>query len=133
MFASTTKREIAVGEETLTIRKLSAHRLEEAQLVRQYAVADITKRMGGELVRVWREEPDKLKVEEPRTEAEEKNARNASYDRLTVLTYGIDSWTVGPKVTREKLEDLDEPTVQLLFEAILDLTFEDGESRKKDS
>ena len=95
--------------------------------------ADITKRMGGDLMRLFREDAGKLKVEAPQTEAERKSARNAGYDRLTVLTYGIDSWTVGPKVTRERIEDLDEPTVQLLFEAILDLTFEDTESRKKDS
>lgn len=129
MFASTTKRDIAIGAETVTIRKLSAHRLGEAQLVRQKALIDLSKTLGG--LNVSREDLEKFRGQE-QTEEEKKRTRNALYDRLSVLKYGIHSWSVGDQVTNELVEDLDQPTAQRLFEEILDLTFEDTETRKKD-
>lgn len=124
MFASKVTKEIAVGDERVMLRKLSGAQLDEASKVRQFAVAQVTRQMGAELLKAFRETPA---VESEQDEAARRQARYLSYDRLTVLKMGIVWWSVDEKPTAEKIADLDEPTMQRLFEEILDLSFQTPE------
>lgn len=131
MFASKTTRAIGFGDVTVTIRKLSAVRLEEALRARQKALGEIAKNLGK--LELSQEALEQFKTKpESQTEDEKKEARNSLYDRMTVLRYGIESWTAADSVTPELLDDLEEPVARRLFEQIMDLTFEDEETRKKD-
>ena len=118
MFASKTTKEIQVGEHTVSIVKLSAIRLEAAQFARMRELAPLVANLppGGRDL--------------PEDEGSRKRARYGSYDPQLVLRHGVKTID-GKKPLDSDLEDLDQSSSELIREAILDLTLESPEERKK--
>ncbi len=139
MFASNVKKQVEIQDGdslvSVTIRKLSARILTKAAETRQRQSMAASKELGGELIKVFREDaqqkagvasdekkPEELSSEEKAKAAEDKReAQYALYDRDEILTKGIDSWTAPVKV-KDGVEDLDEETAEKLHREILDMS-----------
>jgi len=119
MFASKITKEVEVGDERVTVRKLSYAALDRAREVRARDGAVSLRNYGGELVKVFRSE--EFAEAKAKQAADPRAARYNAFDRGTVLVAGIASWTVGD-VTPERIGDLDDESAQLIFEAIVDLS-----------
>ncbi len=132
MFASRTKKQITVGEGAesgvVTIRKLSARSLEKAREARQAVAAKMTSTFGPDMIKAFRDaakDPERAAApQDPR------EVKYGEYDRATVLTQGVESWTFKEPLI-EGLEDLDEPTAELLFHEIVDLSDPPKEEREE--
>ena len=126
MFASEVRKDIEVGPERVTIRKLSARSLEKARDAKNAGMAASLKAMGGDVVKAMRPENVELLQEELRARRENpeqaRRARYEQFDRAMILTMGVHSWTAQRKLDSDALEDLDEETSRVLHEAILDLS-----------
>jgi len=126
MFASRVKKTIEVNDGTdkgsVVIRKLSARSLERAREARQMSAAKLTTSFGPDMIKAFRE--TNKEVAAAPVVAGSKEAREttyASYDRDTVLTQGVESWTFKENLV-DGLNDLDEPIAEMLFHAIIDLS-----------
>lgn len=123
MFASTKLQEVAFGDERVTVKKLNHVALTAAREEKGRQQIRGLRDLGGDLLKVIREENKNQKAaEESPDEATARKARYDAHDRRTVLLSGVVSWTMGPQVTVEKLDDLEEDVAQKLFEAIVDLS-----------
>jgi hypothetical protein len=128
MFASRHKKTIVVKDDdgvdrNIVIAKLSARSLELASDQRQIAVSRVSRQMGAEMLRAFRDQ----RLEEPKDPKEKRKSRLQSYDRETVLMQGIDSWDIlgpdGKPLPKEKgIADFDEETAQYVFTEIMDLS-----------
>lgn len=136
MFAKLEQRDVKVGEETVTIRKLSGKVLGRARVARRADQVQSMRDIGADLIKAFREGRDAAKEEReaaraasvapPEPSAEElAKARRLTfddYDREIVLTAGIVRWTAKVAVNAESIGDLDEETAKLLSDEILDLS-----------
>jgi len=122
MFASRTKKQIAVSDEdvegTVTIRKLSARSLEKAREAKQLSVVQLSTKFGPDIMKMYREAAKERGEVVP---TDPNVIRYAQYERELVLTQGVESWTF-PEKLEEGLADLDESTAELLFREIIDLS-----------
>jgi len=135
MFASRVTKQIEIKDGAdkgfVTIRKLSAKSLEKAREARQMAAAALTSKFGADLIRAFREtNKEEREAQVVEVAVVDPNARYAEFDRDTVLTQGVVSWTFKDSL-REGLADLDEPTAELLFHAIVDLSAPSTEEAAK--
>jgi hypothetical protein len=124
MFAASVKKQVPVDDGrdkgVVTIRKLSARSLDKAREARQIAAAALTSKFDPNILKVYREtgrQPD----------SDAPVDKYAAYDRDAVLQAGIDSWTFDVSI-EEGLKDIDEPTAELLFHEIIDLSDPTGAS-----
>lgn len=102
----------------VTIRKLSARSLEKAKEARQISVVQLSTKLGPDVMKLYRDTREERPLEAVVDPAVQ---RYGQYDRDTVLTQGVESWTFDiPK--EEGLIDLDEPAAELLFHEIIDLS-----------
>jgi hypothetical protein len=134
MFAKQITKDVQVGEETVTIRKLSGKSLQKARESKRSETVQNMRDLGAEMIRAFREEREKLKevkaealpipAKEPTKEELEKARKESfnEYDRDTVLVQGIARWTAKVPVNPENIADLDEETAVLLHNEILDLS-----------
>jgi hypothetical protein len=135
MFAKTVTKDVEIGDEIVTVRKLSGKKLQQAREVKRGEQVQNMRDLGAEMIRAFREERDKqtvaLKAEALPIPAKEltleelTKARKDSfseYDRDTVLVAGISKWTHKNPVNPENIADLDEETAQKLHSEILDLS-----------
>ena len=111
------------GEEhTAIIRKLSHKQLRNAAKARQSEGVGFMREMGGELLKALRDvDTDKVKKIE---EAQEANVSN--YDRDSLLTEGVISWSYDGKLPGA-LDELDEPTAKFLANEVFE--FSRGETK----
>jgi hypothetical protein len=115
MFAAKIAKTFDYADGTVTVRKLSALQLEECATARQVAVSRNVKAMGPEILVALREAGSSTpKTPKPETPEE----KWTSYDRATVLHLGVTAWSFGP-VTRELLDDLDEPAADRIFREVM--------------
>lgn len=127
MFASLVKETVAVGDNTVIIRKLSALSLEKAIEQKQISVALISQRLGSEMIKAFQDRAKKAEeTAAPATPAVPAAfEKHSMYDRSTVLVAGIHSWS-GPDCREDPsvktIGDLDEETAELLFHKILSLS-----------
>jgi hypothetical protein len=127
MFASSVKSTVEIGEVSVIIRKLSARSLEKAADARQGAAVASAKQFGAEMLKALQDvkTPDAGAIVPAAQSLEaQRKGRYNLYDRASVLTAGVVSWT-GPDTLPELaagIQDLDEGTAQQLHEAILDLS-----------
>jgi len=126
MFASKITKQIEVedGAEkgTVTIRKLSARSLDKAREARQLAAASVATKFGPELMKSFREAAAEKREAAPAAAEPAVDARYGEFDRTLVLTQGVASWTFIVPLAAG-LEDLDEGAAELLFHAIIDLSY----------
>lgn len=134
MFAKQVTKDVEVGEEIVTIRKLSGKKLQLAREVRRGEQVSNMRELGAEMIRAFREEKEKMAAakpealpipaQEPSLEEKQKARRDSfsEYDRDTVLVSGIAKWTAKVPVNPENIADLDEETAQKLHDEILDLS-----------
>jgi len=115
MFASDTKRDVPVGDVTVTVRKLSGRSLEKASEAQSISAATVTRSFGPEVMKVLRE------GRAEQTPEQRTASRYQAYDRQSVLVAGIMRWT-SPVPLAQGIDDLDEESAELLFRAILDLS-----------
>ena len=111
------------GETTgqVTIRKLSARSLDKAREARQIAAAQLTAKMGPEMISAFRD-ASKDKGEKPVVSAEDNpDVRYQVYERAHILSAGVTSWTFEVDL-KEGIEDLDEESAEFLFREIIDLS-----------
>jgi len=116
MFASQVTKEIQIDNGTVRIRKLSARSLEKASEARQTSAALLTRSFGGEVLKALRDDSAVAEAQKAKVAN-----RYGSYDRHTVLTQGIMSWSFAEKL-EAGIEDLDEEAAETLSHAILDLS-----------
>ena len=132
MFASKTRKDIKVGQETITIRKLSGYQLDLAKQEQDIIQAGSLRRMGGEILTALRsDEVTKVasNLKKKGTTPDDK-LKYIVYHRNTVLHHGIVAWSAG-EVTDEQIRDLEEGVTQKVFEAIVDLTLPSKEEREE--
>lgn len=135
MFAKQVTKDVEVGSEIVTIRKLSGVSLQKAREAKRVEQVQNMREIGAEMIRAFREErekaaaatrPDALPIpaKEPTIEELQKARKESftEYDRNTVLVAGIARWTAKVPVNPENIADLDEETAQLLHNEILDLS-----------
>ena len=125
MFASRVTKDVTISGEDgsddviVTIQKLSARSLDNAQTQRHIALGQTARGLGADVLQTIRDIPDKVETE--KTPEELRTARYGSYDRDSVLISGIVRWTA--EITLDKgVGDLDEETATTLFHEILDLS-----------
>jgi len=131
MFASDVKSTVAVDGGEVVIRKLSARSLEKASEARQAAVAATTRNLGKDMLELIRSSDGPN-----RPAPDPAVSRYGAYDRFTVLTQGVVSWSFDRKVDQASLDDLDEGAAEKLFRAIVDLsvpTREQSEASEKNA
>jgi hypothetical protein len=140
MFAKQITKEVAVGPETVTIRKLSGRSLQKAREAQRSTQVQNVREIGPEMIKAFRAEraeadaaaakPEEAPIVELTQEDLDK-ARKASFaefDRDVVLVAGIVSWTAKDAknkaipVNEANIGELDEETSQLLHDEILDLS-----------
>lgn len=126
MFASQVKKVVDVPDTDpvvrVTIRKLNHRSLDKARQARRGEDIAETRSLGGDLFRAITEfREGKLDDELAQRRKDKRDARYREFDRDTVLQAGIESWTAAEKVT-DGIGDLDEPTADFLFRAIVDLS-----------
>lgn len=130
MFASfkTNTVEIPDGDATVTvtITALNWKRLREAADVQSSAAMALAAKAPAEMMKTWGDAATaKAQAEEKSgvtVERDDPSARYKLYDRETVLLRGIREWTAKLAVSKESIEDLDEPAADTLHRAILDLS-----------
>ena len=130
MFASQVRSTVDLEDSVqVVIRKLSAKTLDKAREAKQMAFAASARAYGADMMKVLRdasaqdiEAAEKRRAEALAKENASGDSRFAGYDRDVVLTAGIVSWNVEPKVSPDSVADLDEPTAGKLFKAILELS-----------
>ena len=104
---------------TVTIRQLSGRAKERCQQATLAKAADMMQRVGGAAVfDPIRQNGGEDKVREQ----VEDHDPTAAYDRDQVLLDGVVSWTADEPVTADTLADLEDPTSDLLFREILQLS-----------
>ncbi len=121
VFASQHKQEITVGDLAVIIRKLSGKSLRAAREVRTMSDAKSTRAIGGEVLKALNEDREEREQKRKPTLKQRKAARLALYDRDDILRRGVDSWSDGRSIL-DGLDDLDEPSSQTLYEAIIELS-----------
>ncbi len=127
MFASSIKKDLSFGDDSIQIRKLSGYQLD---LARDEAAAKNIgqlRRLGGELVvamnsNEMNEAAKKIKEKKAEKKENDPKAKYEDFDRMTSLKQGIITFGAGRPSTDELIRDLDEETAQTTFEAIIDLT-----------
>jgi hypothetical protein len=134
MFAKQVTKDVAVGEEIVTVRKLSGKTLQKARDARRVEQVQNMRDIGAEMIKAFREEREKvaqarpealpIPAKEPTKEELEKARKDsfADYDRDTVLVAGVVRWTAKVPVNSENIADLDEESATLLHNEILDLS-----------
>lgn len=129
MFASRVTKQVILTDEsgeavTVTIRKLSGGSLEKAAQAHQGQSLSNLRHMGGEIAQAFRQPIDfslMKQLEKQKTPEEQRREQYDQYDRTAILRAGVQSWT--SKVDVETgVDDLDEATMKLLFEEILELS-----------
>jgi hypothetical protein len=121
VFASQFKEKVVVGDLEVIIRKLSGKSLRAGREVRTMVDAKSTRAIGGEVLKALNEDREEREARKKPTLKQRKAQRLALYDRDDILRRGVDSWSDGRSIL-DGLDDLDEPSSQTLFEAILDLS-----------
>jgi len=111
---------------TVTIRKLSARSLDKAREQRQIAAAQLTSKMGPDMVKAFRDVAKEREAEAETAASSEvpeidPDTRYASYDRDHILRAGITSWSFDEKL-EDGIDDLDEPSAGMLYKEIVDLS-----------
>ena len=104
---------------TVTIRQLSGRAKERCQQATLAKAADMMQRVGGAAVF---DQIRQLGGEDKVREQVEDHDPTAAYDRDQVLLDGVVSWTADEPVTADTLADLEDPTSDLLFREILQLS-----------
>lgn len=130
MFASGVTRNISIGEETVVIQKMSGFQLEKASQIQTQKAVDQSKQLGGELLAAIRDPDAATRLQEQRdkmTQKQKRQARYDTYDRKHILKKGIRGWSCKKEdgsalPTTEGIEDLDQPTADMLFHEIVDLS-----------
>jgi hypothetical protein len=129
MLAYRTRKDVTIGSEVFTIRKLSGSSLEKASAARRINSIREAAALGREALAAFKEASAARNREKPQepTPEEKKRARYALYDRDSVLLSGIDAWTLKDEKGRlehiaENVLDLPEEIAQELHEAIVDLS-----------
>ena len=111
-------------ETEVTIKALSWKKLKDAQRAQQTEGIEFMRAVGAELLKALREgDADKVKSIE-----QQQEANITSYDRSTLLTKGLVSWTYDIEVSPESIEELDEKTAAFLAQAIFDFSRGDTEN-----
>jgi len=129
MFTKKITKEVAIEEDgkttgTVIIRKLSAKSLGKIREQKQIASFQLTAKMGSDMIKAFRQTAsERAELDKLSTHAAEERPedRYAQYDRDTTLERGIVSWSFDETI-KEGLEDMDEPSSELLFRAIIDLS-----------
>ena len=106
---------------TVTIRQLSGRAKERCQQATLAKAADMMQRVGGAAVF---DQIRQMGGEDKVREQVEDHDPTAAYDRDQVLLDGVVSWTADEPVTADTLADLEDPTSDLLFREILQLSKE---------
>jgi len=134
MFAKQITKDVEVGTEIVTVRKLSGKTLQKAREAKRSEQVSNMRELGAEMIRAFREEREKLAAvkpealpippKEPTREELEKTRKDSfsEYDRDTVLVAGISKWTAKVPVSPENIADLDEESATKLHNEILDLS-----------
>ena len=104
---------------TVTIRQLSGRAKERCQQATLAKAADMMQRVGGAAVF---DQIRQMGGEDKVREQVEDHDPTAAYDRDQVLLDGVVSWTADEPVTADTLADLEDPTSDLLFREILQLS-----------
>ena len=104
---------------TVTIRQLSGRAKERCQQATLAKAADMMQRVGGAAVF---DQIRQMGGEDKVREQVEDHDPTAAYDRDQVLLDGVVSWTADAPVTADTLADLEDPTSDLLFREILQLS-----------
>ena len=104
---------------TVTIRQLSGRAKERCQQATLAKAADMMQRVGGAAVF---DQIRQMGGEDKGREQGEDHDPTAAYDRDQVLLDGVVSWTADEPVTADTLADLEDPTSDLLFREILQLS-----------
>jgi hypothetical protein len=118
-------KEVETGGETFTIRKLSWKSLARAKQASQVEAASNMKQLGAELLKAMQSsaaDQARASIEAKKADPEERRkAHYGQYDMGAILTAGV----VRRGDTSIKLgetDDLDKPTADALFGAIVDLS-----------
>ena len=139
MFAREVVKDVEVGKEIVTIRKLSGKTLQKARDAKRGEQVQNMREMGAEMIKAFREEREKIvaatstntvpealpiPAKEPTTEEKIKARKDSfsEYDRDQVLVAGIAKWTAAVPVNTDNIAELDEESADLLHEEILDLS-----------
>jgi hypothetical protein len=136
MFAKQIQKDVKVGDETVTVRKLSGKTLNAARASRRAEQVQSMRDIGADLIKAFREGRDVAKEEReaakvaatapadptPDMLAKARKATFDDYDRDVVLVAGIVRWTAKTPCTPENIGDLDEESRLLLSDEILDLS-----------
>ena len=118
MFASVTTSDVVIGEYTVKVRKLSYSQLAKALDARQIAAAKMVTQLGPDMMKIFREQAAGAKSDDkPKSRADVYG----NYDVMTVLKYGIVSWSAPVKL-EDGIEDLDEAAVEKIARAIIDIS-----------
>ena len=104
---------------TVTIRQLSGRAKERCQQATLAKAADMMQRVGGAAVF---DQIRQMGGEDKVREQVEEHDPTAAYDRDQVLLDGVVSWTADEPVTADTRADLEDPTSDLLFREILQLS-----------
>ena len=104
---------------TVTIRQLAGRAKERCQQATLAKAADMMQRVGGAAVF---DQIRQMGGEDKVREQVEDHDPTAAYDRDQVLLEGVVSWTADEPVTADTLADLEDPTSDLLFREILQLS-----------
>jgi hypothetical protein len=138
VFCSLVTETVPVGDETVTIRKLTPSNLRAAQKANQRRSLEELHDMGGP---AFLKELRSLNVSEADVEEATETDPLLLYDRTVLLEKGLVSWTFEREMNADAYEDLDEETHDQLARAILRLakpslfqsTDEQEVARKNDS
>ena len=134
VFASQVKDQVPLGDGpeavVATIRKLSGKSLDKASEARQIAQIVTARAAGADLVKLFRELDNEKLEAPPKDPAARARARYATFDRAATLTSGIEALSKHPTKADGKtsmslpdsIEDLDQPSAELLFHKIVDLS-----------
>jgi hypothetical protein len=113
-----------VGEQVVTIQKLSWKTLEKASDIQTERGLAHTVKLGANMAQVIQDRLDAQAKTDltPEEQLEQKRqARYRNYDRDHIVRAGVKSWTAPPKLPAA-LETLDEETADILYRAIIDLS-----------
>jgi hypothetical protein len=128
MFASRTKKTVTLkdGAEDVqvTLRKLSGNSLKKLRDAKQSEAIGVSRAVGGEILAALKSIPDDAEAKAKKAAKEgTREAVYELYDRHATLVAGIESWTSNRALlTKEGIEDLEEPDAEFLFHEIIDLS-----------
>tara|TARA_R110000824_G_scaffold167181_1_gene343943 strand:- start:4061 stop:4459 length:399 start_codon:yes stop_codon:yes gene_type:complete len=109
----------------VTIKALSWKKLKDAQRAQQTEGIEFMRAVGAELLQALRAgDAEKVKSIE-----EAQEASITSYDRSTLLTKGLMSWTYDVELSPESIEELDEKTAAFLAQSIFNFSRGDTETQ----